>query len=71
MGVVSSDMGLVGIMGITGCNDLGDDGIMKHAPAATATGCSATYPQFLSYVADQGTTLRLTVWRKDDTRPDL
>jgi hypothetical protein len=51
LGVVSTDMGLVGIQGIPGCEGLGDDGIMNNIPNATLGGCQATYPRFLTYVA--------------------
>lgn len=51
LGVVSSDMGLVGIQGIPGCDGLGDDGILKNVPNPMGTGCEASYPKFLSYEA--------------------
>lgn len=51
LGVVSSDMGLVGIQGIPGCDGLGDDGIMNNIPNATLGSCQATYPRFLTFVA--------------------
>lgn len=51
LGVVSSDMGLVGIQGIPGCDGLGDDGIMNNIPNPTLSGCQATYPRFLTYLA--------------------
>jgi hypothetical protein len=50
LGVVSSDMGLVGIQGIPGCDGLGDDGIMNNVPNASVAGCQATYPRFLTYL---------------------
>lgn len=54
LGVVSSDMGLPGITGIDGCSGLGDDGILRNVPDATVTGCAATYPLFLDFVAGEG-----------------
>lgn len=51
IGVVSSDMGLVGIEGIPGCEGLGDDAIMNNIPNPTLGNCQATYPRFLSYTA--------------------
>ena len=51
LGVVSSDMGLVGIQGIPGCEGLGDDGILNNLPDPTNASCLATYPRFLTYTA--------------------
>ena len=51
LGVVSGDMGLVGISGIPGCDGLGDDAIMNNIANATLAGCQATYPRFLTYLA--------------------
>lgn len=51
LGVVSSDMGLVGIQGIEKCNGLGQDGIMLNTPSAEVSGCQASYPRFLTYTA--------------------
>jgi hypothetical protein len=53
LAVVSSDMGLVGVSGIQGCQGFGDDGIMK-SPALQ--GCSGTSSdeRFLSYEAGKG-----------------
>ena len=51
LGVVSSDMGLVSIPGIPGCDGLGDDGILNNVPSTLVSGCQATYPRFLTYVA--------------------
>jgi len=52
LGVVSSDMGLVGIQGIEKCRtDGGDDGIMLNTPSPDVAGCQASYPRFLAYVA--------------------
>ncbi|MDH5675028.1 MAG: VWA domain-containing protein [Myxococcales bacterium] len=55
LGVVSSDMGLVGIQGIPGCDGLGDDGIMNAIPGSNASGCQASYPPFISYTAGVNT----------------
>ena len=33
LGVVSSDMGLLGVDGVDDCSGLGDDGILQHAPS--------------------------------------
>ncbi|MGD8862390.1 MAG: hypothetical protein PVI30_20430 [Myxococcales bacterium] len=52
LGVVSSDMGLVGIQGIPGCEGLGDDGILNNTPSAEVAGCQASYPPFISYTAE-------------------
>ncbi|MDD9937403.1 MAG: hypothetical protein OXT09_27580, partial [Myxococcales bacterium] len=51
LGVVSSDMGLVGIQGIPLCAGLGDDGIMNNVPDPTLTGCQASYPRFITFTA--------------------
>jgi hypothetical protein len=52
LGVVSSDMGLVGIPDIAGCeNGFGDDGIMLNTPNREISGCQASYPRFLSYLS--------------------
>jgi hypothetical protein len=58
LGVVSSDMGLVGIPDIDKCDGLGDDGIMNPregwmiGPPPEVPGCQATYQsRFLSYRA--------------------
>ena len=52
LAVVSSDMGLVGIQGIPGCEGLGDDGIMQSTPDPALQGCQPSYPRFLSYTAN-------------------
>jgi len=54
LGVVSSDMGLVGIEGISGCMGLGDDAILQHMAGGELPGCAASYPSFLSYHSDGG-----------------
>ena len=41
LGVVSSDMGLIGIQGIPGCDGLGDDGVMNNVPDPGLPGCPA------------------------------
>ncbi|HEX7478896.1 MAG TPA: hypothetical protein VF331_13905, partial [Polyangiales bacterium] len=65
LGVVSSNMGLVGLQGIGGCSDVngvtsmlpgfGDDGILRTVPTPHNAGtCQPTFPadqRFLSYVA--------------------
>ncbi len=62
--VVDSDMGLVGVTGIIGgCSGtvgtagsigFGDDGLFQHTPhpSPESPTCDATYPTFLSYVAN-------------------
>ncbi|HEX2677817.1 MAG TPA: hypothetical protein VHM19_14290 [Polyangiales bacterium] len=54
VGVVSVDMGLIGIAGIAGCDGLGDDGLLMDP---TARGCSGGLAgqRFLSYVAGDST----------------
>jgi hypothetical protein len=61
LGVVSSDMGAVGIPGIDGCVGLGDDGLLNGISSLDATGCSAATfaPPFLSYVAGSGDAAQL------------
>jgi hypothetical protein len=56
LAVVSTDMGLVGINDIPGCFDLGKDGVMQHVAGPGTTGCQASYPTFLSYIAGAGQT---------------
>jgi hypothetical protein len=54
LGVVSSDLGLVGITSIGACTGLGDDGILENMPAAamtTGTECRSEYPRFLTFQA--------------------
>jgi hypothetical protein len=51
LGVVSSDMGLIGISSIDKCDGQGDDGILQNAPSSAVSGCQAMYPSFLSYSA--------------------
>ncbi len=53
LGVVSSDMGLVGIQGIPGCENLGDDGIMNNIPNPALPDCPASLPRFLTYTAGE------------------
>jgi len=59
LGVVSSDMGLVGIQSIPGCTGLGDDGVMNNVPDPGQSGCDASYPRFLSYAAGVGDPLEI------------
>jgi hypothetical protein len=49
LGVVSTDLGLVGISDIDKCRGLGDDGVLLHDPSAQVAGCQTGYPPFLSY----------------------
>jgi hypothetical protein len=51
LGVVSSDLGLVGVEGIESCMGLGDDGVMQNLPSPEVSGCQSEYPRFLSYAA--------------------
>jgi len=53
LGVVSSDLGLVGINDIDKCAGLGDDGVMQNEPRMQ--GCMASYPRFLTYNAGLNT----------------
>jgi hypothetical protein len=53
LGVVSSDMGLVGINDINKCSGLGDDGVLQNMPAVL-TDCQAEYPRFLQFEAGTG-----------------
>ena len=50
LAVVSTDMGLVGVDGVTGCTGFGDDGVMNNAPNASVPNCQASYPRFLTYL---------------------
>ncbi len=49
LGVVSTDMGLPGVQGISNCNGLGEDGVLLNRPGASTIGCQASYPPFLSF----------------------
>jgi hypothetical protein len=51
LGVVTSDMGLLGIDGVDNCSGFGDDGILQHSPSPEVQGCQASYPSFLTYAA--------------------
>jgi hypothetical protein len=51
LGVVSSDMGLVGISDIEKCEGLGDDGILQNVPHPEVGDCQPSYPPFITYVA--------------------
>ena len=53
LGVVSTDMGLVGISDIDKCVGLGDDAVMQNEPRLQ--GCKASYPRFLTYAAGLNT----------------
>ncbi|MGD8863639.1 MAG: hypothetical protein PVI30_26730 [Myxococcales bacterium] len=48
VGVVSSDMGLVGIAGIPGCEGLGDDGALQ-SQSSDNTQCTDNQPPFVSF----------------------
>lgn len=64
LGVVSSDMGLVGIANnFPGCNTSrhvngGDDGRLLH-PANTGPGCASAYPQWLSFAEGQDSSAKV------------
>ncbi|MDD9939323.1 MAG: hypothetical protein OXT09_37400 [Myxococcales bacterium] len=50
LGVVTTDMGLVGIQGVPGCANLGDDGVLNDAPdTELLEGCQSAYPPFLVF----------------------
>jgi len=50
LGVVSSDMGLVGVEGVPSCvNGLGGNGRLKTAGSPDVGGCNAMYPNYLSF----------------------
>ena len=49
LGVVSSDLGLVGISGIDGCVGLGGDGVLVNQLHVAQAECVDTYPSFLTY----------------------
>jgi hypothetical protein len=51
VGVITSDMGLPGIVGINNCVGLGQDGILQNRPSAAVSACQSSYPIFLSYNA--------------------
>jgi len=53
LGVVSTNLGAVGAVGIQYCEGLGDNGELNDTASAEAMGCSAQVftPRFLSYVA--------------------
>jgi hypothetical protein len=59
LGVVSSDMGTVGQMKVSGCDpDGGDDGRLQSVPRGML-GCQASYPSFLSYEAEHETPMQI------------
>jgi len=55
LGVVSSDLGTVGISDYEGCSRLGDDGVLQNRPRLGS--CKASYPPFLVYNAGINTSL--------------
>jgi hypothetical protein len=58
LGVVSSDLGEVGVTSSRArCVGLGDDGIMQSEPRLP--GCLDSYPRFLTYLAGLGTSLEV------------
>jgi hypothetical protein len=54
LGVVSSNMGLVGIVGIDKCMGLGDDAVLQHTPSFELSDCAPSYPSFLTYRSANG-----------------
>src|SRR5262249_2053376 len=54
LGVITSDMGLPGIQGISNCLGLGQDGILQSKPSGSVQGCQASYAPFLEYKAGAG-----------------
>jgi len=56
VGVITSDMGTGGFT-VPTCarSDFGDDGILRTQGRTDITGCMATYPSFLAYRGDGGT----------------
>jgi hypothetical protein len=52
IGVVGTDMGTGGYT-VSTCSDPvdGDDGVLRHEPGSSVTGCDATYPTFLGYAS--------------------
>lgn len=59
LGVVTSDMGLPGVDGITGCTGLGQDGILQHAPQTAVMGCQPSYPPFLTFQTGAGQPMQI------------
>lgn len=51
LGVVSGDLGAVGVEGIDGCAGLGDDGFLQHDGAPGVAECTGELPMFLSFDA--------------------
>ena len=49
LGVVSSDMGLVGVDAIDKCLGRGDDAVLQHAASTELDGCDQAFPAFLTY----------------------
>jgi hypothetical protein len=57
LGVITSDMGLIGIDDIKGCMGFGDDGLLQNTPSPRISGCTAMAPKFVSFKAnDPGST---------------
>jgi hypothetical protein len=52
LGVITSDMGLIGIDDVKGCMGFGDDGLLQNDPSPRIAGCTAMAPKFVSYRAD-------------------
>lgn len=49
LGVVTTDMGLVGVEGVPSCqNGLGKDGRLQNTGSTAVGGCNAMYPNYLS-----------------------
>lgn len=53
LGVVSSDMGLVGIDDVAKCQGFGDDGVLQHQPSPEIENCASDYPPFLTFSAER------------------
>lgn len=49
LGVVSTDMGVVGVDGLTGCVGRGDDGVLLTRPDPSLLACASQFPRFLEY----------------------
>jgi hypothetical protein len=61
LAVVSSDMGVVGVPDVMGCDpNGGDDGRLKNASSGDP-GCQASYPPFLSYDASRDNPMQIGV----------
>jgi hypothetical protein len=53
LGVISTDMGLVGVPGVPNCEGFGDDGVLLHAAGPDVLGCAPSYPPFLTFMTGQ------------------